>query len=100
MKRFYLAIIAVVFAVGSAFTLRPDPTWYFTGDSTSPTERTTPSKYNTTVLSCSSSQNRLCSIIAPDNSGVPSISGQLQTDLNNSNGSAPNYGNTDIKGRN
>lgn len=103
MKRFNLVILAVILAIGSAFTFKPTfATWKFTGTSTVPADRVDPTMYSTNTVSCSGTELTLCSIVASTSAGKPVIGiagDQLYDDLYNGGSTSPNFSPTNITGR-
>lgn len=65
MKKYSFAIIAVVFALFSAFAMRPqNHNFRFDGSTIDPADRVDPQEYTLVEPSCSGSENILCGIVA------------------------------------
>ena len=103
MKKYLIPVIAVVFAVGSAFTFKPQAyTFRFDGSTTVASERTSPAKYTLTNPGCSGTEANLCTIEAmKDANDKPVISGTLLSDLNNNGSSVgPIFTSSEVTGKN
>ena len=104
MKKYSFALIALVFALASAFAFKPTfDTFRFDGDTLLPNERVSPHKYVLISPSCGSTDVDLCSIIAvegDDEEPVIDTNSQLYEDLwNNGSTTGPNFSNSDIEGK-
>jgi len=105
MKKYSFALIAVLFAVATAFAFKPTfATWKFVGSTTSPADRVDPTMYSTNSITCSGSETNLCTIVAATSGGQPVIGiagDQLYDDLyNGGSTTGPNFSPTNITGKN
>lgn len=104
MKKFHLAMLAVVIAVASAFTFKPQTyTFRYDGSTTSGSERIDETRYTYVTPSCSGDENVLCAIIAAkdvNNKPVITSGTTLYNHLYNSNSSVgPNFSTAAVIGK-
>src|SRR5688572_1218102 len=106
MKKYTFALIAVVFALASAFAFKPTfATFRFDGASTDPDDRVDPQMYTLASPSCGSVETTLCTISAAnDGSNKPVIDEEdtpaLYEALWNDNLSVPDFSHAAIVGKN
>jgi len=105
MKNYSFGLIAVLFALFSAFAFKPAfDTFRFDGASSNPNHRVNPAMYTKTSPSCGSTDVTLCSITTASNGDLPVIDEITTPDLFDAlyNGglSVPDFSYPAIEGKN
>ena len=104
MKKYSFALIAVVFALASAFAFKPTfSSFTFNGVSTDWEDRVDQNEYTLTTPSCGSTENVLCGIVsAADGNNKPVIlptTSDLYIALKNGGVSTPNFTPAEVVGK-